>query len=121
MSTGQEKSIVELLAEQRKESAEFSKANFGIQVGPDYPDMARDLLASDVFVQHLAADFLLLLLSVDEVLKTIKPGHSSIRTCPAVYTQPLQYLYWGIQIGRLQERQVAEALQSIAQGNEETR
>lgn len=116
-----EPNIKELLEEQMKIADDFPRANFGLKVGHDFPDIARAVLTSEVVCTDLLFDFVMTSIKSAEVSRSV--GHigsfDAIKVVgknPILYELALKYLYFGIQIGRLQEKQVSEALQSIAKG-----
>lgn len=113
-----DKSIAAMLQEEMERSDRFSRENFGLQLGSDYPEMAQELLASDKLCAALITKFVLLMVRGSDDLTKVDPKSSPremARKVPQTYETPFAHLYWGIQIGReLQKRETA-ALATMAE------
>jgi hypothetical protein len=109
--------IVATLEEQMKQSAEFTRHNFGLQLGSDYPEIVREVLKSEKVCAEIAKNWFVGALQSGEILKGFRGGPagmmSDISGEPRVYSEAMNFLYWGIQVGRALERESAEALRKM--------
>ena len=112
-----------MLEKQMETSEQFTKENFGLQLGDEYPEMVREVVKRDKLGMKLILGLLMgsfLGKGIGESLEKAKEGEKMnlapviIKNLPAFDT-PLSMLYWGIQIGRQLERQQAEALKGLEQ------
>jgi hypothetical protein len=109
-----------MLEQQMKRSEVFSKQNFGLECGSDFPEVVRDCLSSvDVCVKLLMNYIMQVVGAKDlgESIQTLLPEADSIKGTvnkePILYKIPMEFFYWGIQIGRQLEKENAEALYSL--------
>lgn len=110
------KKVSVALKEEMAKSEAFTRENWGLALGEDFPEIAKDLLADSKLAEKLAGTWLVDRLrgsSVLDKLTDLGPVES-VRKHPEILKPYFEFLYWGIQIGRKMEREQAEALASIA-------
>jgi hypothetical protein len=118
--------IKELLEEQLRLAKDFPRANFGLLHGHDYPEIARSALSSADVCRDLLMNYVMSSIRSGEVAESINPGafqdsREIVQRNTILHDQALKYLYLGIQIGRALEKQVAEALLSLAEEESKNR
>jgi hypothetical protein len=115
--------IKTMLEKQMETSEQFTKENFGLQLGDGYPEMVREIVKSDKISMRLILGLtmgVILVKGIRESLEKAKEGEKMNLTPVIIknlsaFDTPLSMLYWGIQIGRQLERQQAEALKGLEQ------
>jgi hypothetical protein len=114
-----------MLEDEMKASEEFTKENFGLQVGDGFPELVRETTKSDKVAMKLILGLMMGSLSGKEFAESLKPkidgakpdwGAAIVKNFTAFDT-PFSFLYWGIQIGRKMERESATALKALDEGN----
>jgi hypothetical protein len=108
--------IVQLLAEVRKESREFSAESFGAKHGEEFPYLLRACLQSTEFCALLAANATMfaLILSIDgaeflEALKDLQKFASN-----QDYNRGIYDIFWlGYALGRKVEHKENEVLEKL--------
>jgi hypothetical protein len=115
--------IKAMLDEEIVASGEFTKRNFGLQVGDGYPEIVREIVKSNRVTGHLMVMLLGAALGgrgVSEDLSRLRAqgGENldmsrTILDNIEVFTAPLEFFYWGMQVGRKLERQEAAMLQNM--------
>jgi hypothetical protein len=115
-------SYLKMLEDEMKASDQFTRENFGLQVGDGYPELVREIVKSDTISARLLLGLVLSGMCGKEVVKSMKEvgdkrdlGNAIVKNLPAFDT-PLAFLYWGIQIGRKMERESAGMLDSLDRG-----
>lgn len=102
-------------------SSDFTRHNFGMPVGDDFPELCRELLKDDRLAKRIAelwlVDRVMVMGSQLEEMATLGPL-GSIRKYPNLAKSFFEFLYWGIRIGRQMEREEKQVLDSIAASQE---
>jgi hypothetical protein len=103
----------EMLKEDVERSKEFTTANFGLMVGDEFPEMAKELMAMDEIGSKLVFRTIVAALAASDIAKDLpEPGDGSpdwariISKHMTAFELPLSLFYWGVQIGRRQAREM---------------
>lgn len=110
---------LKMLEEEMRTSDQFTKENFGLQIGDGYPDLVREIVKSDNLTGRLLIGLITSSLSGRELALSMKEGMTENRLdISSVILQnigdmPLSMLYWGIQIGRKLEQESAKSLAEL--------
>lgn len=117
------KKIVQLLTEQIEASRVFTKRNFGLEVGSDYPEIVRECVAEDSVAMILFIDTLkIMMASKDEIQealesKGVEKGPSCLVSQHSIfYGIGMKFFYWGMQVGRELEKAQNSTLSSMKEG-----
>ncbi len=118
---GKQKSYAERLQEQMKDSAEFSRRNFGLKVGDGFPELVQEIAGDSRTSGYLMATLAISLIMVPKLGDGIdksagNPFTKAILDNLGCFEGTLSMLYWGIQIGRQLEREEVEALKRLSDG-----
>jgi hypothetical protein len=109
--------IVEMLEREIKRSEEFSRQNFGLEGGSDFPEIAREVLSSEKMSTKLFMNFMMMTLGAknvaDKLAMKVDDMKSIARCEPLIYKNALEFFYWGIQVGRELEKQNSHTLQKL--------
>ena len=110
-----------MLEKEIETSERFTRENFGLQLGDEYPEMVREVVKSEKLSMKLILGLMMGSFSgkgIGESMEKCKEDEKLnlapviIKNLPA-FDMPLSLLYWGIQIGRQLERQQAETLKGL--------
>ena len=110
-----------MLEKEMETSERFTKENFGLQLGDEYPDMVREVAKSEKLGMKLILGLLMGSFSgkgIGESLEKSKEGEK-MNLAPVIiknlsaFDISLSLLYWGIQIGRQLEKEQAETLKGL--------
>lgn len=114
-----------MLEKQMETSKEFTATNFGLAIGDDFPEMVKEVIKSEKVTATLLCDLLIVGLTSPTIGKSLQPSPLNPESYPPLegvilkhletFKPSLQFLYWGIQIGRQLERQQAETLKGLEQ------
>ena len=119
------KQIRNMLDEEIVASGDFTRQNFGLQVGDGYPEIVREVVKSSRVSGHLMVMLLASALcgkDVAESLAQMKDANKSehedrmaktILDHFEVFNTPLEFFYWGMQVGRKLERQESAMLRDM--------
>jgi hypothetical protein len=117
------KSINELLEREMSASEEFTKSNFGLKVGDDFPELAREICRGGKLPLRLIIGVVMGALMgkslAEEMAALPRDQRAKLDMGPIVlrnielFELPLSLLYWGIQIGRKTEREEVGAMQRM--------
>jgi hypothetical protein len=123
--------IKAMLDEEIVASGEFTKRNFGLQVGDGYPEIVREIIKSNRVTGHLMVMLLGAALGgrgvSEDLAKLRAQGGENLDMSRTildnieVFTTPLEFFYWGIQIGRKLERQESALLRGLEQDSQESK
>jgi len=112
-----------MLETQMETSKEFTSLNFGLAIGDDFPEMVKEVIKSDKVAASLLCNLLLVGLTAPSIGKSLQPSLSNPDGHPHLpdvilkhfdtFKPQLEFLYWGIQIGRQLERQQTETLKGL--------
>ena len=122
----QNSQIRTMLESEIKTSGNFTKENFGMKIGDDFPEIVCEIIKSP----HVTARLLVMLLAIgiggkDAAMALSESARETgeenkekviqkaILSNFDAFDTPFEFFYWGIQIGRKLERQQTEALKSI--------
>ena len=114
-----------MLEEEIKASGEFARRNFGLAVGDDFREIVEEALKSKDVTAHLMLGLLIAAMSAKDFGNSLKPviqQEGSMETnLPRViidnfeaFRPSMEFLYWGIQIGKklaLQEVEMFKRLE----------
>lgn len=112
---------LKMLEEEMRTSDQFTKENFGLQIGDGYPDLVREIVKSDNLTGRLLIGLITSSLSGRELALSMEKGmaenHLDIGSVILqninIFNMPLSMLYWGIQIGRKLEQESARSLAEL--------
>jgi hypothetical protein len=112
---------LKLLEEQIDASDKFTRENFGLQVGDDFPEMVREVVKCEKLSMRLLLSMVTTSLSGKGIAQSLAdmPGGKMpdfgevVLKNHTVFETQLAMLYWGIQIGRKMEHESAAALNSL--------
>lgn len=111
----------EMLEEEMKNSEQFTKENFGLQIGDGYPELVKEVAKSDKLGMRLILGMLMASFAQKELRESLgacKQGEK-MNMAPVIlgnlpaFDAPLSLLYWGIQIGRRIERESASVIKEL--------
>jgi len=106
--------IKDLLENEMKASHEFSKSNFGAQVGAAYPELVKEVSSSDPVCATLMVELCIAGITGKQVADSLKKHNDSKDLQKAIlenlpsFNGQLSMLYWGINIGRKLEKESLE-------------
>lgn len=119
------KTIADRLLEEIERSSEFTRRNYGLKLGSDFPEMSRELIGNRRTVEQLASLWLFEQVEQRNTLRRIAATGRSMDQATLIVDFPetvetlFSFLYWGIQIGRHLEQEQAAALCSIAKESDQ--
>jgi hypothetical protein len=113
--------IAEMLVQQMEASQDFTKKNFGLAVGSAYPEIVRECLADERVALKLFMNAIRISLSGSKIYEALqndekesKGPSNMVSAEPIFYEAGMEFFYWGLQIGRMLEREEARALNALA-------
>jgi len=108
------KSYVQLLEDEIHSSKQFTQQNFGLKVGDGFPEMVREIVGSKEVSAQLLVNLMMVGLCGKDVADSLKrtDGRSSELAVAGLenslgFETPLSMFYWGVQVGRKMEKEVA--------------
>jgi hypothetical protein len=115
-----------MLRAEMKTSEEFSRRNFGLAIGDDFREMVEEVIKDTGVDARLLCGTLMASLGgkrfaeslKDETQKNLNDDSSLQRAILAnleTFKPPMEFLYWGIQIGRKLAKEENEALKKLEQ------
>ena len=112
------KTITAMLEEQMNKSDDFTDHNFGLKLGSDYPELAREILESNrvagvCLAKWVTSKFEELSEAKKMLLESSTGPAAFVRQMPGIYEHPLSFFYWGLQVGRELERREQSALAAV--------
>jgi hypothetical protein len=105
----------EMLESEINSSERFTRDNFGLKIGDDFPEIVRELCQSETVSRRLLIGLLmgaLLGKGITADLKSSDIGNAILNNVDAFET-PLALFYWGVQVGRKSEREQSNTLAGI--------
>jgi len=110
-----------MLESEIDKSYEFTRDNFGLKVGDEFPEIVRELCQSEKITAKLFMNVMLTGLMGSAIAKSLaevpegqKPNFGDIVLKHlSLFEIPLALFYWGIQIGRNLEKQSADTLKEM--------
>lgn len=104
-------------------SEQFTKNNFGLQIGDEYPEMVRELAKSEKVSIRLIMGLVMGSFGGKEISECLKlqseDGKPDLSTAilrnAAVFETPLALFYWGVQVGRQIEREQSSLINDVPQ------
>jgi hypothetical protein len=114
--------IKEMLKDEIRTSGEFSKRNFGLQMGDDWPDMVKELTHSNIVVAVLSMGMMKSILGIPQfAMHSEATDPDTMQRVMLdnldMFMTPLQMFYWGIQVGRKLQKEESETLQKMEREN----
>lgn len=114
----------ELLQEEQEASQKFSKENFGLMVGDEFPEMVRELAAvKDLPLKVIMHIAVVMLSDPKKLLSAVAREDGGepdwlavVRGNMPAFELPFSMFYWGVRIGRRLQRQEDEALRVMEKG-----
>ena len=114
--------ISQMLDEEMKVSEEFSRRNFGLHVGDEFPEMVREVAKSEKLGASLMIGMLMGSICGKEIAESMKSQGNGkldwsriILDNVSTFEPSLSLLYWGIQIGRKLERNQTTTITKLEQ------
>ena len=116
--------IKTMLEEEIEASGEYSRRNFGLSTGEDFREMVEEAVKSRKVTANLILNTLMVGLAGPKLAEWMKANETASKDADALLSNailsnltafkgPLEFLYWGIQIGRKLARQEAETLKTL--------
>ena len=115
-----------MLRVEMQTSEEFSRRNFGLAIGDDFREIAEEVIKEQRVSGKLLCGVLMAAFGGEAFAKSLKKEGAQNLDADQVLNQailanmqtfqpPLEFLYWGIQIGRKLAKEEIETLKKLEQ------
>lgn len=110
-----------MLVDEMKASSEFSRRNFGLAVGDGFREIVEETVQSSEVSAHLLLGMAMMAItggSLGQSLTLVNPENKGaiskvILDNFEAFKTPMEFFYWGIQVGRKLAAQEAETLNRL--------